>query len=383
MSTESVNKNLITELFFAIGEEGLYYIQSKGSLFIFKREGLLNNYKFLSIFMYSHVCNGLEWKFGRLDETSILYQEHYEAFNKDAILYKYIHHLGLIARTVISKDDKNNKLFMESDFLGLENYKESKNSLLLYQNQKKREIYEGVSLGEYLQDKSYIEEITTYRYVLDYLFSHYSSGSNKVSGKLLDCHRGNIIINSSGIFPIDQEIIYKVPIDKNMLIYRLCSHLYDHFVKYYKLPSIPASQYKNYPTDQQKTENMVLAHQKNHHLFTKYFGEIGLKSRKSIKLPVTPIKEDCPENIVSMIDASYYIKEYPSYIMDKLPPEIHYMQIGWKRGYNPSDKFDTNQYLEDNPDVARSGINPLEHYVLYGKKEGRKITSPKMRKARI
>lgn len=34
-------------------------------------------------------------------------------------------------------------------------------------------------------------------------------------------------------------------------------------------------------------------------------------------------------------------------------------------------EFDADWYLEQNPDVAASGVNPLEHYLLYGKKEHR------------
>ena len=35
--------------------------------------------------------------------------------------------------------------------------------------------------------------------------------------------------------------------------------------------------------------------------------------------------------------------------------------------------FDANRYLELNPDVASSGVDPFEHYVKYGKKEGRSL----------
>lgn len=31
----------------------------------------------------------------------------------------------------------------------------------------------------------------------------------------------------------------------------------------------------------------------------------------------------------------------------------------------------TSQYLELNPDIARSGINPFTHFILHGKLEGR------------
>lgn len=47
----------------------------------------------------------------------------------------------------------------------------------------------------------------------------------------------------------------------------------------------------------------------------------------------------------------------------------HYLNEGWKKGYNPSLKFSTMGYLIFNKDVAKEDINPLLHYELYGKKE--------------
>jgi len=45
----------------------------------------------------------------------------------------------------------------------------------------------------------------------------------------------------------------------------------------------------------------------------------------------------------------------------------HYLDIGWKLGYNPSELFNTNQYLNIHKDVKDAGINPLVHYLRYGK----------------
>jgi len=53
----------------------------------------------------------------------------------------------------------------------------------------------------------------------------------------------------------------------------------------------------------------------------------------------------------------------------------HYLEEGVKLGLNPSINFDTNYYLENYQDVKLNGINPLVHYVLHGKKEGRKPSS--------
>ena len=50
----------------------------------------------------------------------------------------------------------------------------------------------------------------------------------------------------------------------------------------------------------------------------------------------------------------------------------HYIQVGWKKGYDPSPYFSTKKYLENNPDVKESGICPLLHYMKDGKRENRK-----------
>ena len=52
-------------------------------------------------------------------------------------------------------------------------------------------------------------------------------------------------------------------------------------------------------------------------------------------------------------------------------PLDHYMNFGFKEGRDPSGDFDTNAYLAANPDVAAAGINPLEHFLLFGGHEGR------------
>ncbi|XYK80787.1 MAG: hypothetical protein ROO70_00830 [Labrenzia sp.] len=49
----------------------------------------------------------------------------------------------------------------------------------------------------------------------------------------------------------------------------------------------------------------------------------------------------------------------------------HFDNHGWKEGMDPSYVFDTSFYLEQNPDVAAAGINPLTHYLEYGVYQGR------------
>ncbi len=76
----------------------------------------------------------------------------------------------------------------------------------------------------------------------------------------------------------------------------------------------------------------------------------------------------------SFFDPAWYSEAYPdlSGCNDLL---FHYATQGWKEGRNPGPEFNGNLYLEHYPDVANSGINPLMHYLEFGKAEGRKIDS--------
>ncbi len=49
----------------------------------------------------------------------------------------------------------------------------------------------------------------------------------------------------------------------------------------------------------------------------------------------------------------------------------HFYQQGFRVGLEPNIIFDSKWYLEQNPDVARSEINPLLHYALFGEALGR------------
>ena len=55
---------------------------------------------------------------------------------------------------------------------------------------------------------------------------------------------------------------------------------------------------------------------------------------------------------------------------------LHYIYYGSKKGYNPSPLFNSDEYIKLNPDLKSLKINPLIHYLLYGKSENRKISLP-------
>lgn len=70
-------------------------------------------------------------------------------------------------------------------------------------------------------------------------------------------------------------------------------------------------------------------------------------------------------------DNKYYAAMYKCYV----DPIDHYLHIGYKLGYNPSPSFDNDFYLATYADILACGMNPLYHYEIAGKKEGRMIST--------
>ncbi|MDR2337988.1 MAG: glycosyltransferase family 92 protein [Deltaproteobacteria bacterium] len=77
----------------------------------------------------------------------------------------------------------------------------------------------------------------------------------------------------------------------------------------------------------------------------------------------------------SYFNSFWYRTSYPYRITKIMFPAKHYFKIGWKQNLNPSLKFSTQLYLDNNLDVKQAGLNPLYHYEKYGKQEGRSVFS--------
>lgn len=69
----------------------------------------------------------------------------------------------------------------------------------------------------------------------------------------------------------------------------------------------------------------------------------------------------------------WYLKQYPDVKKAGIDPIEHYLKYGWKEGRNPSQEFDTKGYLARYNDVKRANMNPLLHYLKFGMKEGRRL----------
>lgn len=72
-----------------------------------------------------------------------------------------------------------------------------------------------------------------------------------------------------------------------------------------------------------------------------------------------------------LFDLKFFIKTSGIDFNNRRRAIKHYLKFGTEKGHNPSLYFNTTWYLKQNPDVKKTGINPLAHYLSYGWLESR------------
>ncbi|OYX33649.1 MAG: hypothetical protein B7Y99_06935 [Caulobacterales bacterium 32-69-10] len=72
-------------------------------------------------------------------------------------------------------------------------------------------------------------------------------------------------------------------------------------------------------------------------------------------------------------DPDFYLASNPDVLAAGLDPYQHFMSWGWREGRDPNRRFSLANYLDVNPDIGPSGMNPFVHYVVTGRGEGRAL----------
>jgi hypothetical protein len=83
-----------------------------------------------------------------------------------------------------------------------------------------------------------------------------------------------------------------------------------------------------------------------------------------------------------LFDRKFYREQNPDVAKAGLNPLLHFLVHGASEGRDPSPLFNLSWYLAAYPDVAAAKINPLLHYFLHGAAEGRRPRPPRMGKGR-
>src|ERR1051325_9998430 len=98
--------------------------------------------------------------------------------------------------------------------------------------------------------------------------------------------------------------------------------------------------------------------------------------RKSAPQPEAPPPQDeAPpprvrtdlEIAAAAFDEAFYRATYPDVAEHGVDPLEHFMTYGWREGRDPTADFSVREYLGRFPDVEHSGINPFVHYLMTGR----------------
>lgn len=65
-----------------------------------------------------------------------------------------------------------------------------------------------------------------------------------------------------------------------------------------------------------------------------------------------------------LFDETYYKQNYADKINTNKLLE-HYLTVGYKKGFNPSEEFDNDKYIQEHKQLSNYKINPLIYYALY------------------
>jgi glycosyltransferase involved in cell wall biosynthesis len=93
-----------------------------------------------------------------------------------------------------------------------------------------------------------------------------------------------------------------------------------------------------------------------------------LKRRLSLRQDIKLIRES------DFFDTTWYLEQNPDVKQSQIEPVRHFLLYGGVEGRDPSEKFSSNWYLATYDDVRRSGMNPLVHYLKFGIPEKRTPT---------
>jgi hypothetical protein len=75
--------------------------------------------------------------------------------------------------------------------------------------------------------------------------------------------------------------------------------------------------------------------------------------------------------VAAEFDTAFYLATNPDVAASGVDPLEHFLIAGWREGRDPSAHFSLADYLKAYPDIGAAGVNPFVHFVTAGRAEGR------------
>ena len=97
----------------------------------------------------------------------------------------------------------------------------------------------------------------------------------------------------------------------------------------------------------------------------------GLLAAEPIVAPAPPPDELDLIRRSGLFDATWYLENYPDLAKTGIDPLRHYHEQGWRQDRRPNPYFDPAWYREQNQDARHTDSNPLVHYIRWGERKRR------------
>lgn len=110
-------------------------------------------------------------------------------------------------------------------------------------------------------------------------------------------------------------------------------------------------------------------------LFSKHWTEVLTLVSQSTSVPANvPSTLKSAYQLIKcsgIFDEKYYLNEYPDVAAAGVDPLLHYLKFGCNERRSVSAQFNVVRYQDRYSDIAKSGQNPILHFINIGLPEGR------------
>lgn len=283
------NKNLLQLVYAQLKnsqEDELFYLKNECLVFIFNKNCLELDFKFFQDYILPFGYAGKILEFAILDKNSILYKEHIKRVEDGEFCWKYIDRDYFIGHTFISKDKVSGDVYINSTNLNTVDIPQNNSKIRHLAINSKRKYIKGLTVGEYLKNKSFDVQFAIVNKLLDNVFETYkdSKEPNKISGKLFDCHLYNFLVSEDGKFHfIDFDLECTESLEKSYCIYYMLyfynRELYHKMLNHYNCKDNSDYYQEHYVKAKQQKVTVTKANVEEYtSLKRKYFTDAGTEA---------------------------------------------------------------------------------------------------------
>lgn len=105
--------------------------------------------------------------------------------------------------------------------------------------------------------------------------------------------------------------------------------------------------------------------------FTNFSDDDSTIVDHAVSVSLLTTKEEADQAV--QFDSIWYLSTYPDVREAGIEPLEHFLQHGMREGRNPNSAFDGENYVRANPDIALFPYGPFMHYICFGYSEKRPL----------